>query len=404
MRRTGLSQRWKFWGVAYTSVVLSAGSNLPTPLYRSYETAFGFTPLMVTLIFAVYVAALIPSLLLIGPLSDAVGRRPVLLAAVLLAAAGSAIFALAAGTWWLFGARILQGVALGAASGALIAALVDLEPTGDRRKAALISTVGTVCGLGAGPLLAGWLAQYASYPLVLPYAVEIVLLVPAAAVILTLPNKQERGRWHPTRPHIPAALRPVFATSGVVSFFAFTVLALFLTLIPSYIATVARSSNLLLGGAAVALMLACSACAQLIGYRRPPHKLETVGLPILAAGLLALTSAGFTSSLLLFVLAISLAGIGQGLAYLGGLTAVNQVAPAHRHAEVLSSFYIIIYLGVGLPVIGVGFLATRIPLTTTVELSAVLIAFACLILLTLTAHRQSKKAPNTKKRSSTTAI
>ncbi|WP_406314493.1 MFS transporter [Streptosporangium sp. NBC_01639] len=385
---------WRFWAAAYALLILLTGTNLPTPLYRGYEVRFGFSPLIVTLIFAAYAAVLIPSLLVAGPLSDVVGRRGVLLPAVALAALGSLVFALAAGTGWLFAARVLQGLALGAASGPLTAALTELEPTGNRRKAALVSTMASVGGLGLGPVLAGLLAQYAPAPDVLPFAVEIVLLVPAAAAIMALPTASSRARWRPRRSEIPASMRATFATSGTASFLAFAVVGLFLALIPTYVATLSGSKNLLLGGAAVALMLLCSALAQLLGYGKRARILELVGLPLLAAGLVLLALAGGLSSLPLLLLATVIGGIGQGLAFLGGLTAVNQATPADRHAGVLSSFYVIIYLGVGLPVIGVGFLATVVGLLAAVQCFAAVVAVLCVVMLFVLTrvHRRASAA------------
>ena len=385
--------RWRFWATAYALLILLTGTNLPTPLYRGYEVRFGFSPLVVTLIFAAYVAVLIPSLLVAGPLSDAVGRRGVLLTAVALAALGSLVFALAAGTAWLFAARVLQGVALGAASGSLTAALTELEPTGNRRRAALVSTVASVGGLGLGPLLAALLAQYAPAPNVLPFAMEIVLLIPAAAAVAALPAATSRTRWRPRRPEIPATMRATFATSGTASFLAFAVVGLFLALVPTYVATLSGSKNLLVGGAAVALMLLCSALAQLLGYGKRARTLELAGLPLLAAGLALLALAGGLSSLTLLLAATVIGGTGQGLAFLGGLTAVNQSAPAGRHADVLSSFYVIIYLGVGLPVIGVGFLATLAGLLVAVQCFALVVAMLSVVMsLVLARARHHKSA------------
>lgn len=372
---------WRFWATAYTLLILLTGTNLPTPLYRGYEQRFGFSPLMVTLIFAAYVAVLIPSLLVAGPLSDTVGRRRVLLPAVVLAALGSLGFALAAGIGWLFAARILQGLAVGAASGSLTAALTELEPAGNHRKAALVSTVASVSGLGFGPLLAGLLAQYAPAPNVLPFMVELVLLLPAAATIAVLPAAQPMTRWRPRRPEIPKAMRAVFATSGTANFLAFAVIGLFLALVPTYVAALAGSTNLLLGGGAVALLLASSALVQLVSYGRPAHTLQRVGLSLLAAGLGLLALAGVLASLVLLLIATTLAGIGQGLVFLGGLTAVNHAAPTDRRADVLSSFYVIVYCGVGLPVIGVGFLATDIGLIAAVRYFAGVVAVLCLVVL-----------------------
>ncbi|WP_326619663.1 MFS transporter [Streptomyces decoyicus] len=386
--------RWRFWGAAYALLILLTGTNLPTPLYRGYQAQFGFSPLVVTLIFAAYVAALIPSLLVAGPLSDAIGRRKVLLPAVALAVLGSMAFALAEGTEWLFAARILQGLALGAASGPLTASLAELEPAGNRRKAALVSTVASVGGLGLGPVLAGLLAQYAPAPHVLPFVVEIVLLVPAAAAISTLPATRPAARWRPRRPEVPATMRGTFAISGTASFLAFAVIGLFLTLIPTYVTTLSGSENLFLGGAAVALMLVCSVLAQLVAYGRPARTLELIGLPLLATGLVLLALAGGVSSLTLLLIATVIAGIGQGLVFLGGLTAVSQAAAADRHAEVLSSFYVILYLGVGLPVIGVGFFATFAGLLAAVQYFAGVVVLLCVTVL-IGLARARHRAPTT---------
>lgn len=347
----------------------------------SYETRFGFSPFVVTLVFAVYVAVLIPSLLVAGPLSDAIGRRRVLLPALALAGLGSLGFALATNTGWLFAARVLQGVAVGAASGALTAALSELEPTGDRRRAALVSTVASVGGLGLGLGLAGLIAEYAPAPDVMPFVVEIVLLIPAAVSVTRMPSTQQVTRWRPRRPQIPATIRAVFVTSGSANFLAFAVIGLFLTLIPTYVAALTGSTNLLLGGGTAALMLASSAAVQLITYGRPPRRLQLVGLPILALGLGLLVLVGNAPSLALLLAATVRAGVGHGLVFLGGITTVNNNAPSSSRAEVLSSFYVIVYTGVGLPVLGVGILATAIRLTTAMTWFAGIVAVLCLLVL-----------------------
>lgn len=379
--QAGKASGWRFWATAYTLLILLTGTNLPTPLYRGYEARFGFSPFVVTLIFAVYVAVLIPSLLVAGPLSDAIGRRRVLLPALVLAALGSLVFALATSTGWLFAARILQGLAVGAASGALTAALSELESSGSHRKAALVSTVVSVGGLGLGPVLAGLLAQYASAPDVVPFVVEIVLLIPAAVTVTRMPSTRQLTRWRPRRPRIPRTMRAVFVTSGTANFLAFAVIGLFLTLVPTYVAALTSSTNLLIGGATVALMLTCSAAAQLLTYGRPPRRLQLVGLPVLALGLGLLVFVGSAASLALLLGATVLAGVGHGLVFLHGLTTVNNTAPDSSRAEVLSSFYVIVYTGVGLPVLGVGILATASSLTTAVSWFAGVAAVVCLLVL-----------------------
>ncbi len=383
--------RWPFWATSYSLLLLLTGTNLATPLYGQYERLFGFSPVVVTLVFAAYVAALVPSLLIAGPLSDAVGRPVVLLPAVIVAGVGAAIFGLADATAWLFVGRVVQGIAIGAASGALTAALTETEPRGDHRRAALVATAASVGGLGVGPLLAGVLAQYGPAPRRLPFLVEIIALIPAAWAVATLPNPTTRTRWRPRRPQIPDAARRVFLVSGTANFLAFAVIGLFLALIPTYVATLAHNTNLVLGGGAVSIMIACSVLAQLAAYGRQSQVAQLIGLSMLAAGLIGLAIAGAASSLPLLIVTTAIAGTGQGLVFLGGITNVNAVAPPERRADVLSSFYVIVYLGVGLPVIGVGLLATTTGLLRAVQYFALAVALCCLALAAvLTRHTRQR--------------
>lgn len=387
--RPATGSRLRFRGVFYTLLLLIAGTNIPTPLYHGLQQRFGFSSLTVTLLFAVYVAVLVPSLLFFGPLSDAVGRRRVLVPAVAVAALGSVVFALATDLAWLFGARLLQGVAVGAASGPLTAALNEAEPTGDRRRAALAATLASAGGLGAGPLLAGVLAEYGPAPYRLPFVVEIVLLVPALVAVALLPADRPATAWRPRRPSIPPAVRGVFGTSATVSFLGFTVVGLFLTLVPAYVTGLSGSDNLALSGGAVALMLCCACAAQLLAYGGNAHTLQTSGLALLAMGSALLAAAGAVSSLPLLGAATVLGGVGQGRLYLGSITEVNRAAPQHRSADVLSSFYVVGYFGVAVPVIGCGLLALRTGLLHAVQSFTVIVAVLCLGAL-LVLHRRSR--------------
>jgi MFS family permease len=389
--------------VSYSLLVLLTGTNLATPLYGAYQQLFGFSAVVVTVIFAVYVAALIPSLLIAGPLSDAIGRRGVLVPAMTAAAAGSAVFALADSTGWLFAGRVIQGLAVGAASGALTATLAETEPRADHRRAALLATAASVGGLGLGPLLGGVLAQYGPAPRRLPFLVEIALLLPAVLLIATLPEQTARKRWRPRRPQIPEAARRVFLVNGSANFLAFAVIGLFLALIPTYVASLAHSTNLVLGGGAVAVMIACSVIAQITGHGRRSSTVQTLGLCLLATGLALMAAAGSASSLVLLLVATGIAGIGQGLVFLAGITEVTASAPPERRADVLSSFYVIVYLGVGLPVIGVGFLATSVGLLHSVQYFALAVAALCLALTAILAHRNRRSGPPVPKQTPQTA-
>ena len=135
-----------FWLVAATIVALLAASSAPSPLYPVYQAEFGFSALTLTAIFAVYVLALLVSLLTVGRLSDFVGRRPVLAAALLVEAAAMAVFLDAHGSRWLLAARVVQGLATGAAIGVLGAYLLDLQPADGSRLGSLVNSVAAATG------------------------------------------------------------------------------------------------------------------------------------------------------------------------------------------------------------------------------------------------------------------
>ena len=253
-----------------------------------------------------------------------------------------------------------------------------------------MSTVASVGGLGLGPLVAGLLAQYAPAPRVTPFVLEIVLLRPAAVAMAIVPNGNVTRNWRPRRPTLPASVRPVFRTTGAAIFLAFSVIGLFLALVPTYVTKLSGDNSLTLAGGAVALMLACSATAQIAGYGRPASSLQSNGLGLLAGGLVLLATAGAASSLALLLIATVVGGSGHGMTFLGGLSEINRSAPAERHAEVLSTFYVVIYLGVGVPVIAVGFLATVIGLLEAVQIFAAVIAALCLVNLIVFRNRRMR--------------
>ena len=374
--------RWKFWAVAYTMLILLTGTNLATPLYHGYAERFGFSPLMLTLIFAAYVAALIPSLLVAGPLADAAGGRAVLVPAIALAALGSLAFALAQGTAWLFAARVLQGIAVGTAFG-------RPDRRADRARTAGPPSPGSV-GVHRGVHGRAWPGTCAGRP-------DGPVRAGAASPAVRRGDRPARARrsgdrggaraapgtvlTHPVAPppaQVPAHMRGVFAASAVPAFLAFAVIGLFLTLIPTYVAALARSGNLLLAGAAVALMLACSIGAQFAGYGRPARALQrpraaTAGR---RPGAARLDPRGLIPAAAPGLLRYRRSWPGPCLP--GRPDRGDQYAPPERRTEVLSTFYMVIYLGVGVPVIGVGFLANVIGLLPAVQWFAAVAALPCL--------------------------
>jgi len=355
-------------------VTLIVGTNLPSPLYAVYAQRFGFSPVVLTLVFAVYAGALVPALLLAGSAADAFGYRRVLLPGLAFALAGALVFAYAASTGWLFLARVLQGASVGISSGAMTAALTRTEPAGCTKRASLVTSMASTGGGGLGPVLAGACALWLPAPTQTCYLLEAVALVVAAAGLLTLPGALGRAgtAWRVSLPKIPTTGRAVFGRACITSFIGWAVTALFLSIVPSYVSSLTSNRNLLLAGVAAGLVLLVAAATQPVATRAGARALQLSGLAALAAGTALLLVAGATRSLVVVIAASVLAGIGQGLAFMGAIRAANDAAPSEAHAAVISTFYIATYLGVGVPVVGVGLLATVTSTTSAVDVFAVI--------------------------------
>jgi MFS family permease len=363
--------------VALALFVLLLDGNLPTPLYAVYREEFGFSGTTLTLVFAAYTIALIPSLLVFGQLSDRVGRRPVIVGGLAVAALGLVLLAIAHSTAELFVARAVQGLALGAAVGTVPAALVELQPSGDYGRAALAAVLGQSGGSAAGPLVAGALAQWAPAPKQLCYFVGVGATVAVAiGVLLIREPHQADGEWRLQKPSVPAPIRTSFVRAGVTCAAAWAVGALFLSVVPSYASKLLETSDLALLGAISATMLAVACAAQALCLRSgmTPRRAQALGLALLTAGIAALILAFPLHTLVLVLAAAVLAGSGLGLSYFGSQTEINQLAPDERRGEVTAAFITCVYTGVSVTVIATGLLSDAISLSTAVAITGATVA------------------------------
>jgi hypothetical protein len=383
-RTLQLSRTSAYWLVGYALFIVITAVNLATPLYPVYSKEWHFSSGIVTLIFATYALVLIPALLICGRISDYIGRRRVLLAGLLLAAGGSALFAAAQGVPWLFLGRALQGLSVALISGTATAALTELHPRGNREQAALLSSVASVGGAGAGPLLTGVPAQYGPWPQELSYLVSLLLLGLAVMAIWAMPESlatSPTDAWRIQRPAVPADIRLQFALGSVAAAVGWAVGALFLAVLPSYVGSLLGQHNLAIAGGTVFLMLAAAVATQLMLRKASPRMAMGLGSALLIGGLGGIVLAVPLSSLAIVLLSTVLAGGGLGLNFRGGIALVNEVAPDEKRADILSTAYAVNYVGLGVPVIGVGLGAERIGLYGAVSAFAAVIGVLCLAVL-----------------------
>ncbi|PST22703.1 MFS transporter [Rhizobium sp. JAB6] len=377
--RTNLRDDAAFVVVAAMMAVIFMGSTLVTPLYALYRHAFGFSEFMLTLVYAVYVVGNFVALLIFGRLSDEIGRKPVGIASLGLAGLSTLIFLAAFSTGWLFWARMLSGFGVGLASGTAAAWLAELDTAEQKSRATLMTSTANFIGIALGPLLSGVLAQYAPWPLHLSFLVYLAILAIVGVLLTRTPEtvKTPHGSWRTLslRPRlgIPAELRFSFIAPAVTAFATFAVIGFYAALLPTILAESLHQTNIAVGGAVV-FELFLIAALMTIATRHFESRIAMLsGLVLLLPSVALLVMAQTLGSILILLAGTALSGCAAALGYRGSLQVVNKIAPDEQRAEIVSSFYVAMFLGNSVPVIGVGLL------TVVASSSLASFVFACVI-------------------------
>jgi predicted MFS family arabinose efflux permease len=359
-----VSRVWRTWAVL---VLFSIGTSLITPLIPIYQDRLGFNDTVVTLFLGCYVAALVPSMLTLGQLSDQVGRRGVILAAIATLAAAQAYLVTEPSLAGLLAARAAQGLATGAFAGTCTAFLVDAAPAGRRAFAATLSSISIRLGLGLGPGIGGILAEYAPDALRLPFLIHLGLLAVAAGLVLGLPETVRRRRRRPLRLRleVPAAERAVFWRVLVPSGMIFGLFdGVCLSLVPVFEVRELGVTNYALVGAAGFLVLVSGALSQVIWPRMAPNRAIAGGLVAATLASVGVVAGAPTGSAALVLVSVALTGGACGLVFKGGVDLCTQIAPPADRGKLLSAYYVACYLGgFSVPLIVVGAVSDLVGLT-----------------------------------------
>lgn len=353
------------FATAFAFLITMMGTTIPTPLYSIYSRELTFSSLTVTVLFAVYAVGVVGALSFFGRLSDDLGRRPVLVIAVLCALLSAVLFMLPPSLPLLITARVVSGLGAGFMSGAGTAAVLDLFPPERKAVGGTLAVAVNTGGLALGTLLAGVLADLVSRPLLVPFLVHLALCILALVALLAwtpAPAKRGSVRVRPHRLHVPRALRGAFSRAVLAAGSGFAVTGVLTAVTALFLAQELGLTSHALAGFVVFLTFADMAVGQLIARKLVAHTALTVGCGglVVAAALLALALAA--ASLLALLAAAIVLGLSGGLCLNAGIaTTVGQVGPEHR-GEVSSSFFAGLYVMLAAPAIGVGVLASFIGL------------------------------------------
>jgi MFS family permease len=382
--------------LTYAFAAVMVGTTLPTPMYALYGQRMDFAVLTTTVIYATYAGGVLFALLAFGRWSDAIGRRPILLAGVVFALASAAVFLVADLVPMLLVGRVLSGLSAGIFTGTATAAVIEAAPERWRSKAAAVATVANIGGLGTGPLLAGLLVEYAPAPLHLSFIVHIGLALLAGLAVLVVPETSQRtGQIGVQRLSVPTEVRAVFVVAALAAFAGFAVTGLFAAVAPSFLSQVVGIDNHAVAGLIAGSIFFASAVAQIAASNLNPQRAVAIGCAILVAGMVILAVALKLSSFLGLIAAAVVAGIGQGISFSRGLAAVAERTPADRRAEVSSTYFVVAYVAISLPVVGEGIAARQWGLQTAGETFAIAVAVLaamCLVAILVLEARQSRSA------------
>jgi len=366
---------------------LFAGSTVLTPLYVVYQQQMGFSRVMLTLIYATYVCGNLAALFVFGGMSDRLGRRRVALAALAVAIVSVLVFMLADNVASLFIGRILSGLGIGVGVGTGTAWLAELVAGDDKARASTIATSTNFAGLALGALEAGLLAEYAPWPLELPFAIYLVVLVVALALIWQTTETVAHPAatlWVTPRPRlsVPREIRTQFVAPAVTGFGAMALVGFFAALTPSVLSTDLHIKSHAVAGAVffelAAVVSVCIVLTQTLSSRTA----MLWALVLMVPSVIVLVLAQILASMPLMIAAAALCGLAAGLGYRGSLQQVNEIAPSDRRAEVMSAYFVCAFIGNAVPVIGVGVIATfATSATASLAFAATIVVFAIVAFL-----------------------
>ncbi|KIQ01688.1 MFS transporter [Curtobacterium sp. MCBA15_007] len=376
-----------FWILAAMLLVSVASSAVPSPIYPVYAAEWHLTPLMLTGVFAIYVAGLLASLLIAGRLSDHVGRKPVLVVGGLGVALSLGLFAAADGVVALIVDRIVQGVSVGLLIGALGAALIDNSLERHPTMAGVLNGVIPPIALATGALSSGALVQWGPAPEQLVYLLFGALLVLLVLALSVVPEQVERrpGALRSLRPTIsvPRSSRRLFRGVAGSLVASWALGGMFLSLVPSALGAVFGITNHFAAGALIAVVTGVGALTGLAIQRMDTRRAVLLGLVALVLGPIITVSFVFAHSLPGMVVGSAVAGVGFGAGFQAPLRMLlATAAPTHR-AGLLSTIYVVSYLAFGVPSVIGGLLEPSVGLVPVIAGYGGFIVLAAVVALVL---------------------
>jgi predicted MFS family arabinose efflux permease len=383
-----------FWLLAVVLSLFLFAASAPSPLYALYASKWLFSSTAVTLIYAVYAAGALFALLVTGRLSDHLGRRPVVMLALVIQIAAMLAFIRADGIGYLYLARVLQGTSTGIASSALSAWLVDVESDGRLGLGSLVAGIAPLVGLGLGAFVAALFVRYGPNPLHLIFWALVGTFGVAGVAMIFAPDVAvaSPGALRSMIPqvHVPRSARVQFVASMPTSVAIWALAGLYLSLGPALAVALVGSTNRLAGGSVIFLLMGTGAVASTVVRRSNPMRLLILGSAVVVVGVAITLAAVAVSSGPLLYVGTAVAGIGFGPAFSGVVRSLGPLAPPEQRGALFAALFTVVYVAISVPTIAAGIATTRFGLTdTTYVYGGIVMALAAVTAMAVWRHRET---------------
>lgn len=344
-------------------LVVSWGTNVSTPFLVPYRERLGLSDAMTQLIFVIYVIGILVALFLAGQASDRFGRRRIMIPSMVLGAVASLILIFGRDSLpLLLAGRILLGVVVGATLGTGAAWMQELMGRGQEVRAAVITTFVVYFGFGVGPPLSAMFDLWLPHPLVLPFLLHVGVTLFVVPLVMTVPetvdlNVPERsGRWQPeVQFGVPADAKTTFWWSIVpAAIWVFAFPSVGFSLLPVVVSDAIDGNVVLVAGITGAATAWGGLTSRPVLKRVTPSVAIGLGIAIgaLGYGLGAIAVAADLWPLVwpaAFVL-----GASSGVLSTACLATVGEISDEENRGALSSTFYLIAYMGMTMPLIIIG--------------------------------------------------
>ncbi|MDV2438128.1 MFS transporter [Acinetobacter gerneri] len=358
--------------VLHTANLMSfmAAASAPAPLYQIYQRLWHFSPVILTLIFATYALFLLLALLIAGSISDYIGRKPVILLAILLQITSMMFFLFSNDINMLFVARAIQGIATALAVSSIGAALLDLN----KHKGPIINSICPMLGMTIGSILACLVLQYSNAPLHLIF--EILIVIYLIEFILTIFSPETAVKRSGAlaslklKMAVPPAAKFALISISPVNIALWMLSGIFLSLMPSLFVQAFQIHSAWLNGLSFSAITLSGAIGIILLRKSASVFILKFGTIHLILGtIILILGINLVNIYLLFIGSI-IAVLGFGTSFMGAIRTVMPLAKPEERAGLMAAFYVESYLAFSVPAIIAGLLVQKIGLINSTNLYA----------------------------------